>query len=100
MIHTARSPEEVLRHRMSALPSPLKSRLTFLITPKAERAWAILILGFVTVPPGRVSLIGTPVCWSAARMVLTEAPGTACFRTAHAPVTCGAAKEVPLKVAY
>jgi hypothetical protein len=44
--------------------------------------------------------MGTPLDWSAARILLTVAVGLACRSTAHAPATCGADIEVPLKKAY
>src|SRR5882672_9357775 len=62
---------------------------------RRSRAGATWIIGFVTVPPGRVSVTGTPVARRASSTSLTEAPGTACLSTAQAPATCGAANEVP-----
>ena len=50
----------------------------------------------MTLPPLRVSLIDTPVVVSADSTASTEAPGSFDFKTAQAPVTCGAAMEVPL----
>ena len=52
--------------------------------------------GAVTVPPALVSVTGRPVLRSAERIVETLASGTACFSTAHVPVTCGVAIDVPL----
>ena len=60
-------------------------------------AAAMRIRGRVTVPPGRVSVIGIPVSCSAPRIALTEAPGVACFNTAQAPTTCGVDIDVPLR---
>src|SRR5262249_48599170 len=54
---------------------------------RAANACAIRMRGFVTLPPGRVSAIGRPVCCSALRIAVTDAPGAACLRMAHAPVT-------------
>ena len=50
-------------------------------------------------PPTRRSLTGVAVFCSLLRISLTLAPGSSCFSTAQAPATCGAAIEVPLKVA-
>src|SRR5215471_18494133 len=52
--------------------------------------------GLVTVPPGRVSVMGRPEVCRASRMSSTVASGTACLRSAKPPVTCGVAMEVPL----
>jgi hypothetical protein len=62
-------------------------------------ALAILILGFVIPPPGRVSVTDRPVLCRAERRLATEAEEFWCLRSAHAPATCGAAMEVPLKKA-
>lgn len=54
----------------------------------------------VTLPPLRESLMDAPVLVSAVNMALTDAPGSFDFNTAQAPVTCGAAMEVPLLNEY
>ena len=54
--------------------------------------------GLVTLPAPRLSVTGRPVVANSVRMSSTVAAGLACFRTAHAPATCGVAIEVPLKV--
>src|SRR5438105_4681270 len=59
----------------------------------AASAWLRRMRGFAI--PLRLSVIDRPVDCSAFRMVATDAPGLACFNTAHAPVTCGVAIEVP-----
>src|SRR5215467_9195634 len=60
-----------------------------------------LTRGTVAPPPhSRVSVIGSPFCWSACRIVLILAPGTAWRMIAHAPATCGAAIDVPLSAMY
>src|SRR5688500_16342586 len=41
-------------------------------------------------------MIGAPVSRSAVRISVTLAHGLRCFSSVHAPVTCGAAIEVPL----
>ncbi len=56
--------------------------------------------GVVTLPPGRVSVTGMPFFSSEAKSALTVAVGEACRRIAKAPVTCGAAMEVPVAAAY
>jgi hypothetical protein len=43
-----------------------------------------------------LSVMGRPVLRSAFNKVVTLAAGTACFRMAHEPATCGAAIDVPL----
>src|SRR3712207_8012349 len=53
--------------------------------------------GFVTPPATRVSVTPRPVPCRSERRVLTEAEGVCCLSSAHAPATCGAAMEVPLK---
>src|SRR5215218_3512889 len=60
-------------------------------------ASAMLILGLVTPPVTRVSVTGVPVLCRDERRLLTEAVGVFCLRSAHAPATCGAAMEVPVK---
>lgn len=50
----------------------------------------------MTLPPLRASSIDTPVVVNADNTASTEAPGSFDFSTAQAPVTCGAAIEVPL----
>lgn len=57
-------------------------------------AESTLIRGKERPLPGLV--IDFPVVFSADKIVDTEAEGFFCFRIAHAPVTAGAAKEVPL----
>ena len=52
-----------------------------------------------TLPPGRVSSIGAPVLISAEATSSTVASGFFDFSTAQAPATCGAAIDVPLKLA-
>ncbi len=47
----------------------------------------------------RWSVIGTPVSSKVVKISVTLAPGLPCFRTAHAPATCGADIDVPCKVA-
>ena len=60
----------------------------------AESTW---IRGIpVTLPPLRVSLSNTPVVVNADSTASTEASGSFDFNTAQAPVTWGAAIEVPL----
>src|SRR4051794_29345918 len=63
----------------------------------ASRAASTSIRGLVS--PLRGSRIGTPVDWSAVRILETLAPGADWRRIAKAPVTCGAAIEVPLNTA-
>src|SRR2546428_2931796 len=65
----------------------------------AESASATRILGFVTLPLGRVSVIGRPVLCRAERIWSTVAVGAACLRVAHATATWGVANEVPLATA-
>ena len=60
--------------------------------PIRSRAAAIRILGFVTPRPET----SPPVACKALRIWATPADGTACLRMAQAPVTCGAAMDVPL----
>ena len=60
----------------------------------AESTWIRAIP--VTEPPLLASLIDTPVVVSADRTASTEAPGSFDFKTAQAPVTWGAAIDVPL----
>ena len=74
-----------------------KSSLVSGLRPAA--AEAMLILLFVTPPATRVSVTGVPVLCKADRMLGTEAVGFCCLSSAHAPATCGAAMEVPLKAA-
>jgi len=62
----------------------------------AESASATRILGFVTLEPERVSLIGRPVLCNVESTWLTVAVGAACLRTAHVAATWGAAIDVPL----
>jgi hypothetical protein len=57
------------------------------------------IRGFVTGSAPRVSVIGTPLAWSAARIWSTVASGRAALRRAKPPATCGAAIDVPLNSA-
>jgi hypothetical protein len=61
--------------------------------PIRSSAAAIRILGFVTPRPET----SPPVACKAFRTSATLAVGTACLRMPQAPVTCGAAMEVPLK---
>ena len=49
----------------------------------------------VIVPPGRVSVIGTPELWNALRIDVAETLGQAVRMAAIAPATCGVAMEVP-----
>src|SRR2546427_201256 len=65
----------------------------------AESASAMRIRGLVTLPPGRVSVIGRPVLCRAERIWSTVPVGAACLRIAHAPATWGAAIDVPLATA-
>jgi hypothetical protein len=62
----------------------------------AASASATRILGFVTLPPERVSVIGRPVLCKTDSTSLTVAVGIACLRTAHVPAAWGAAIDVPL----
>ena len=79
-------------------PVPALATVSVKLCPPAntDSADPTRMRGLVTVPPGRVSVMGTPVCWSALKIALTDAPGAACLRTANAPVTCGVAMDVPL----
>ena len=54
----------------------------------------------VTLPPPRESSMDAPVLESAVRIASTEAPESFDFNTAQAPVTCGAAIDVPLLEEY
>src|SRR5215468_8107785 len=80
--------------------SPGRACVTFTARDGGVSAFLMLIRGLVTIPPSRVSGMGLPVDCSAVRISATVAVDLACFRTAQAPVTWGAAMEVPPKYAY
>ena len=67
------------------------------VPSSVKRALLMLMRGCDDPPPGlmRVSLMVVPVACSAASAAVTVAPGSACFRMAQAPATCGAAIDVP-----
>src|SRR5258705_859953 len=65
------------------------------IASSARSTW---ILGRVVPVPARVSSIMTPVMLKAWRISSTLPVGLACLSTAQAPVTCGAAIDVPLAI--
>src|SRR3990170_5458074 len=69
-----------------------------IIPSRAARARSSWMRGLVTVPPGRVSGIETPVDVSAARIWSIVAPGAAERSRAKAPATCGDAIDVPSQV--
>ena len=69
-----------------------------IIPSRAARARSSWMRGLVTVPPGRVSGIETPVDVSAARIWSIVAPGAAERSRAKAPATCGDAIDVPFHV--
>ncbi len=73
------------------------AKLSFARGFRTAAAEAMLILRFVSPPPTRVSVTAVPVLCRADRMLATEAVGFCCLSRAHAPATCGAAMEVPLK---
>lgn len=64
------------------------------LQPRDWSAESTFILGKERPFPG--SVIDCPVVFSADKIVETEAVGFFCFKTAHVPVTAGAAKDVPL----
>ena len=82
----ARSGETLAMTGAPGLTSALSARSTW-------------IRGRVVPVPARVSVIRIPVSLRAWRTSSTLAVGAACLRIAQAPVTCGAAIDVPLAIA-
>ncbi len=62
--------------------------------PRLVRAWATRIRGRVV----STSATANPLVCSALRSWVTLAVGRACRSTANAPVTCGVAIDVPLRI--
>ena len=91
----------VLTVTASCAPAASGSQRTVLSETSASWALAAstLMSGCGVPPPTRESAIVVPVLCSVARMSPTLAEGRACFSTAQAPATCGAAMEVPLNSA-
>src|SRR5690606_14146428 len=80
-------------------PDPVPLRAT--VSVRAGPARKLICTRFrpLTVPPGRVSVTLAPWFLNRASASVTLMPGWACFITAQAPATWGAAMEVPLNAA-